>query len=72
MEMRCPKSSAKAEVAGSLALRKVPSSRPVSTELESYHGPLHDSHLGTTSLLVIPSSHLSREVLQSNRAVLGG
>lgn len=62
----------KAEVAGCLALRKVPSPNVGSTELESYHGALHDSHLGTTSLLVKSSSHLGCKVLQSNTTGLGG
>lgn len=61
-----------AEVVGCPALRKVPSPDVGSTELESYHGALHDSHLGTTSLLVKSSSHLGRKVLQSNTTRLGG
>lgn len=58
---------------GCWLFEKVPSSRVGSTEMESYHGALHDSHLGaTTSLLVKSSSHLGRKVLESNTIQLGG
>lgn len=58
---------------GCWLFEKVPSSHVGSTGLESYHGALHDSHLGsTTSLLVKSSGHLGSEVLQSNTTMLGG